>query len=134
MICLADAYERGFLQTKELASREKLPTKFLESILSALTRGKFLTSKIGATGGYRLARPPRDIIIGDIVARLEGKKLMEEQPDVEAGSTERPGEVAVRVVQTELSDAVRRVLHAMTLLQLSEHVNQQSRATQMYYI
>ena len=62
------------------------------------------------------------------------KKLMEEQPDVEAGSTERPGEVAVRVVQTELSDAVRRVLHAMTLLQLSEHVNQQSRATQMYYI
>lgn len=134
MICLADAYERGYLQTKELASREKLPTKFLESILSALTRGKFLTSKIGATGGYRLARPPKDIVIGDVVARLEGKKLMEEQPDVEAGSAERPGEVAVRVVQSELSEAVRRVLHAMTLLQLSEHVNQQSRATQMYYI
>ena len=40
----------------------------------------------------------------------------------------------MRLVQTELSDAVRRVLQAMTLLQLSEHVSQQSRATQMYYI
>ncbi len=134
MICLADAYERGYLQTKELASREQLPTKFLESILSALTRGKFLTSKIGATGGYRLARPPKDISISDIVGRLEGKKLMEEQPDVEAGNTERPGEVAVRVVQGELSEAVQRVLKAMSLAELGEQVSARSRATEMYYI
>src|SRR5947208_17180362 len=78
MICLADAYERGYLQTKELALREKLPTKFLESILSALTRGKFLVSRIGASGGYRLARAPRDMLLGDILVRLEGKKLLEQ--------------------------------------------------------
>lgn len=132
MICLADAYERGYLQTKELAAREKLPTKFLESILSALTRGKFLVSKIGATGGYRLARAPRDILLGDIVARLEGKKLMEDQAAPEPG--ERPGEIAIRVVQAELSEAVRNVLNGTTLAQIAEQVSQQSRGGQMYYI
>lgn len=131
MICLADAYQRGYLQTKELAAREGLPTKFLESILSALTRGKFLVSKIGATGGYRLARAPKDILVGDIVSRLEGKKLMEDQVDAEPG--ERPGEAAVRVVQTELSNAVREVLSTMSMADLAEQVGQRNQG-QMYYI
>jgi len=132
MVCLADAYQRGYLQTKELAAREGLPTKFLESILSALTRGKFLASKIGASGGYRLARAPRDILISDIVNRLEGKKITEE--DAETFAQERPGEVAVRLIQAQLSGAVRGVLSTMTLAQLAEQITQQARGGQMYYI
>lgn len=134
MICLADAYERGYLQTKELAAREGLPTKFLESILSALTRGKFLTSKIGATGGYRLARHPRDILISDIVARLEGKKLLDEDDQPEPDTHQRPGETAVRIIQAELSAAVRNVLTSTTLRQLADQVAQTNRGNQMYYI
>jgi len=133
LICLADAYQRGYLQTKELSAREHLPTKFLESILSALTRGKFLISKIGATGGYRLARAPKDILISEIIARLEGKKLLEDEaPAPEPG--ERPGELAVRIVQTQLSSAIRNALMSMTLGQLTEQVAQTSPANQMYYI
>ncbi|MEI8194973.1 MAG: Rrf2 family transcriptional regulator [Phycisphaerae bacterium] len=134
MICLADAYQRGYLQTKELAAREGLPTKFLESILSALTRGKFLISKIGATGGYRLAKHPNDILLGDIVGRLEGKKLLEEEPPASEDTPERPGEVAVRLVQDRLSTAVRKVLTTTSLAQLTEEINQRSKASQMYYI
>jgi Rrf2 family protein len=132
IICLADAYERGYLQTKELAAREALPTKFLESILSALTRGKFLISKIGATGGYRLSRHPKNILVGDIIARLEGKKLVED--DEVPPPNEKPGEVAVRLVQSELSDALRTVLMGMTLATLTEQVAQTARGGQMYYI
>jgi Rrf2 family protein len=133
LICLADAYEHGYLQTRELAAREQLPTKFLESILSALTRGKFLVSKIGATGGYRLARPPKDILIGDIIARLEGKKLLDEQPPASGRTAERPGELAVRLMQAKLSNALRDVLNATTLAGLADQVSQQS-GGQMYYI
>ena len=132
IVCLADAYQRGYLQTRELAAREALPTKFLESILSALTRGKFLASKIGATGGYRLARAPQDILIGDVISRLEGKQLLEDQPPPPAD--ERPGEMAVRLVQDELSQAVRGVLETMSLAELCEKVAQKARGSQMYYI
>ena len=131
LICFADAYEHGFLQTRELSAREKLPVKFLESILAALVRGKFLVSKIGASGGYRLARPPQDILLGDIVARLEGKRLMDSQT-LEAG--ERPGEIAVRIVQAQLTDAVRNVLNSTSLAELAEQTSQQSPGGQMYYI
>jgi len=131
MTCFADAYERGYMQTKELSAREKLPPKFLESILAALVRGKFLVSKIGATGGYRLARPPKDILLGDIVARLEGKRLMDAQ-SVESG--EQPGEIAVRLVQARLTDAVREVLNSTSLAELAEEISQQSPGGQMYYI
>lgn len=133
MICLADAYQRGYLQTRELATREGLPTKFLESILSALTRGKFLSSKIGATGGYRLSRPPKDIRIGDIVSRLEGKKIMEEDSNEEPAS-QSPGEAAVSLLQSQLSDAIKDVLNKLTLAEMAEAIQQQSRNNQMYYI
>jgi Rrf2 family cysteine metabolism transcriptional repressor len=131
LICLADAYEHGYLQTKELAQREKLPTKFLESILAALTRAKFLVSRIGATGGYRLARPPKSISLEEIVTRLEGKKLMEDE--IPADSGERPGEVAVRVVQGDLSEVIRERLSSISLGQLADRVAQHGRG-QMYYI
>jgi len=131
LVCFADAYNRGYLQARELSAREKLPPKFLESILNALTRGRFLVSKIGATGGYRLGRPPRDILLSDIVARLEGKRLLE--PPL-AEPNERPGETAVRVVQGRLTDAIQGVLGATTLAELAEQVAQQVRGGQMYYI
>ncbi len=132
MICLADAYDRGFLQTKELAGRERLPMKFLESILSTLTRANLLVSKIGATGGYRLAKPPKDITLSQIISRLEGKRLLEEQQPAQ-NSEGRPGEVAVSLLQQQLSDGLREALEKMTLATLSEQVSQRHPG-QMYYI
>jgi Rrf2 family transcriptional regulator, cysteine metabolism repressor len=132
LVCLAEAYDRGFLQAGELARREKLPAKFLEAILNALARSNFLISKIGAAGGYRLARAPKDIMLGEVVARLEGRRLMQSQPA--APSTERPGEAAIRLVQTYLTDAVRKVLDTTSLADLVEQVAAQGRAGHMYFI
>lgn len=131
LVCFADAYERGPLQARELSKREKLPPKFLESILHALTRAKFLVSKIGANGGYRLAKPPAEITIGDIILRLEGRHFDDQDP---APPGERPGEYAVRIVQSKLEVAVHDVLSKTTLAELAEEVAQHGRAGQMYYI
>jgi len=132
LICFADAYQRGFLQARELSQRENLPPKFLESILSALTRAKFLVSKIGASGGYRLARPPREITLADIIARLEGKRLLDDEPDAD-DRTGRPGEVAIRLIQSRLTESLQKQLQKITLAELTEQVAQQGTG-QMYYI
>ena len=71
LVHFAQAYERGYLQSRDLSAREKMPPRFLESILNSLTRGKYLVSKIGNSGGYRLAKPPKEIMLGEIVARLD---------------------------------------------------------------
>lgn len=132
MICLCATYPHGFMQTRELANREKIPTKFLESILATLCRGKFLVSKIGASGGYRLARKPEEIHLSELIARLEGKKLSSENSEVTDDM--RIGELAVNLLQHDLTTAFESVLRQTTLAMLNERVHQQSRGGQMFYI
>jgi Rrf2 family cysteine metabolism transcriptional repressor len=132
VVQLARLEPRAFVQSKDLAQQEKLPNKFLESILLALRRGGFLESKVGSGGGYRLSRPPRDIAVGELIRRLEGRLTIKESARVGDLS---PGEVAVRLLNEKLTTATDDVLDAMTLEQLMEHVgravNQQQ---EMYYI
>src|SRR6478735_5918923 len=73
IVQLARLWPHGFVQARDLSKREAMPNKFLEAILLALRRGGFLESKIGREGGYRLARPPREISMGEVVRRLEGR-------------------------------------------------------------
>ena len=56
----------------EIAARQRIPQKFLELILSQLKQGGFLGSRRGADGGYFLARPPRNITVGDVLRHIEG--------------------------------------------------------------
>jgi Rrf2 family protein len=132
VVQLARLWPRQFVQSKDLSSQEGLPNKFLESILLALRRGNFLESKVGSGGGYRLSRAPRDIRVGDLIRRLEGRLTIKEGTPASELS---PGEIAVRLINEKLTEATDDVLDAMTLEQLMEHVNRAGNMQQaMYYI
>lgn len=123
---------RQYVQSRDLARQEGLPNKFLEAILLALRRGGFLESKVGSGGGYRLSRPPREIAVGELVRRLEGRLTVRQSS---APSDMSPGEVAVRLVNEKLTQATDDALDALTLEQLVEHVNRSASGQQaMYYI
>lgn len=132
VVQLARLWPQHFIQSRDLAQSEDLPNKFLESILLALRRGGFLESKVGSGGGYRLSRPPRDISVGDLVRRLEGRLTLKEAPS----STEvPPGKIAVRLINEKLTQATDDVLDRLTLEQLMEHVNRSANPQHaMYYI
>lgn len=123
---------RHFVQSRDLAQQENLPSKFLESILLALRRGGFLESKVGSGGGYRLARPACEILVGDIIRRLEGRLTTKETIPASELS---PGNVAVRLINQKLTEATDRVFESMSLEQLLEHVARATSSQQaMYYI
>jgi Rrf2 family protein len=132
VVQLARLWPRNFVQSRDLSQQEDLPNKFLESILLALRRGGFLESKVGSGGGYRLSRAPKDISVGDLIRRLEGRLTVKEGvPTTE----QSPGKVAVRLINEKLTDATDQVLDTMTLEELVEHVNRASSTNQeMYYI
>jgi Rrf2 family cysteine metabolism transcriptional repressor len=132
IVQLARLWPRHYVQSRDLADQEKLPNKFLESILLALRRGGFLESKVGSGGGYRLSRAPRDISVGDLIRRLEGRLTVRQSIST---SEHTPGEVAVRLINDKLTEATDDVLDAMTLEQLLEHVARATGSQQaMYYI
>ena len=132
VVQLARQDPRVFVQVKDLAKDEGLPKKWLEAILLALKRGHFLESKVGTGGGYRLARPSREIRVGELIRRLEGRLNTKEPLPTQEMS---PGEVAAHLINERLTEATDEVLDDMTLAQLIEQISRAgSREQAMYYI
>ena len=57
---------------EQLSRQENIPVKFLEQILLSLRHAGLLSSKRGVGGGYRLARPPAQITVGEVIRVLDG--------------------------------------------------------------
>lgn len=56
----------------ELSESTGIPVPTVSKILGALSRGKVLASQRGLKGGFRLARPAKDITVCDIVEAVDG--------------------------------------------------------------
>ena len=74
LIDLGIASELGWpmLQISELASKEKLPIKFLEQIFTQLKAAGYVKSRRGKFGGYSLARPMNRIKFGAVIRLIDG--------------------------------------------------------------
>jgi Rrf2 family protein len=57
---------------ERLASSQGIPLRFLENILLQLRHAGLIDSRRGADGGYRLARPPEDIALADVIRAIDG--------------------------------------------------------------
>ena len=64
--------EGGIMSISDIARSGDMPEKFLEQILLTLRRGSFVKSRRGVKGGFSLARPPRNITVGEVVRFIEG--------------------------------------------------------------
>lgn len=72
LIHLAEAHERGLVKIHEIAQVESIPEKFLEGILVTLKNARLVASQRGRDGGYRLRRPPEEILVGEVVRVMDG--------------------------------------------------------------
>ena len=69
---LAEAHDRGLVKIHEIAAQEGIPEKFLEGILVTLKNARVVASQRGRDGGYRLRRPPEEIMVGELVRIMDG--------------------------------------------------------------
>jgi len=61
------------LTIPEISQAEALSPAYTAKLLRILRRGGFITSARGKTGGYALARPAGQIVIGDVIGVLGGR-------------------------------------------------------------
>ncbi len=65
--------EKGTLASiGKIALARDIPREFLAKILKELSRSGILVSFQGVTGGYRLARPPKEVTFLDVIEAMEG--------------------------------------------------------------
>lgn len=68
---LARNYPEKSVSASEMETCLSVSSKYLEKILRMLSKRGIVTASRGVNGGYSLAKPPKDITIGDIVRTLE---------------------------------------------------------------
>ena len=79
-----EEYESGEpLQIRRIAEEQGIPSRFLVQILLQLKGASLVASTRGAAGGYRLARPPHEITLAEVIEVMEG----DERPESNAGKT-----------------------------------------------
>ncbi|MGI6263716.1 MAG: RrF2 family transcriptional regulator, partial [Succiniclasticum sp.] len=72
MLDLALHYDCGFTPLKQISQRQNISDKYLEQIITQLSRAGYVVSARGAQGGYHLAKPPEEYTVGDILRTTEG--------------------------------------------------------------
>lgn len=61
-----------FISLKDVSARQGITVKYLEQIMTVLTRAGYVRSQRGNNGGYRLAKDPAEYTAGDILRVMEG--------------------------------------------------------------
>ena len=89
---MAEHQGDGYVPLKEIAQRQEISEKYLESILKILVQKKFLTGLRGKGGGYRLTRDPEMYTVGSILRLTEGTLAPVACLENDAPPCERVGE------------------------------------------
>jgi Rrf2 family protein len=61
---------------KEVARKAYIPVSFMPKIISHLTNRGLIVTERGKSGGIRLAKPPQEITIYEIVEAIDGPPLL----------------------------------------------------------
>ncbi|GIW06895.1 MAG: Rrf2 family transcriptional regulator [Dehalococcoidia bacterium] len=129
---LAARFGEPPVSSGEVASRQEIPEPYLDQLLVTLRKAGIVRSTRGPLGGHALARDPRDVSVGEVVAALEGHA----QPSAcfdERGQCQLGPICPQREVWTDLERLVWERLQGITLADLVARQSQlESRA--MYYI
>lgn len=72
LIDMAEQNTGEYIPLKEIAKRQEISEKYLESILPVLAKAGFLDGVRGKGGGYKFKQTPDTITVGSIIKLLEG--------------------------------------------------------------
>lgn len=72
MADLAEHQKEGYIPLKDIAERQQISEKYLESVLKNLVNQRLLVGMRGKGGGYRLTRKPEEYTLGSILRLTEG--------------------------------------------------------------
>ena len=72
LVDMAENQKDGYIPLKDIAARQEISEKYLESIVKILVKEKIVTAVRGKGGGYRFGRLPEEISVERILILTEG--------------------------------------------------------------
>lgn len=106
------------IRVKEIAGRQEISDKYLEQIISVLTKAGYVKSLRGPQGGYRLVKTPGEYTVGSILRLTEGSLSPVACLDDEINLCERKDVCMTLPLWEKLDEAIRGVIDHVTLQDL----------------
>ena len=116
---MAEHQTENYVPLKEIAQRQEISEKYLESILKALVKGGILIGLRGKGGGYRLSRPPEEFTVGAILRLTEGSLAPVACLEADAAPCARAAECRTFAMWQGLDKAIQEYLDGYTIADLT---------------
>lgn len=123
LIDLTQHSNGGLVALKDIAARQEISQKYLEQIVTQMTRSGFLKGVRGSQGGYRLARDPKEINVGEILEAIEGSLSPVSCLDPGREACDRCGDCSTLELWKGLYGTVMDYLTGITLQDLVDRAN-----------
>ena len=118
MIDLAEHQSEDYVPLKEIAQRQELSEKYLESIIKLLVRANLLRGLRGKGGGYKLTKSPDLYTVGSILRLTEESLAPVSCLEQNAESCPRVAECRTLPLWKGLDTVINNYLDSVTLADL----------------
>lgn len=72
LIYLARHEKKGFVKIEDICSKYDISKKYLELLISVLRQNRYIKTRRGTSGGYKLAKPASQISVAEIIRIMDG--------------------------------------------------------------
>ncbi len=122
---LCHVAHRGYASAQVIAEHQAIPSRYLEEIIGELRKAGFVVGKRGPRGGYRLARPPAEIVISDVLRALSGGPT---------NTTGEPQDEITALVERSVDDRLHAAVGDLKLDQLLGEARERHRRSAANYV
>ena len=121
LIDMAEHSGNEYIKLKDIAERQEISEKYLESIVKQLVVNKIVTGLRGKGGGYKLSKAPDEIKVGDILRIMEGS--LAPVACLEDAPCPRTAECRTLEFWRGLDETIRRYTDSFTVADLTRTDN-----------
>lgn len=118
MIDLAEHCNGEYIPMKDVVKRQQVSQKYVERIMTMLSKANFVEAVHGKGGGYRLNRSPDEYIVGDILRLTEGSLAPVACLDCDAEECERADQCKTLPMWKELNNRITDFFDGITIADL----------------
>ncbi len=118
MIDLAEHSTDNYIPLKDIVARQDISQKYLEGIMTDLSKAGMLDGQHGKGGGYRLNRSPEQITVLEILLTTEGDLAPISCLDSSAAPCTRAAECRTLPMWEKFYALIREYFNSVTLADL----------------
>ena len=123
MVDLTEHNTDAYIPLKDIAKRQEISQKYLESIMTVLSKAGFVDALRGKGGGYRLNRSPNEYTVGSVLKLTEGTLAPVACLENEQNKCDRAANCRTLPMWTELDRLTSDYLEGITVGDLTKNIS-----------